>query len=559
MKKSSKKIRVVDFFCGAGGFSEGFRQQGFQIVKGIDFWQAAIDTHNLNHGLNDVVQNVLDFWGEHSGDIDAIERLEDTEFLIGSPSCVSFSMSNRAGKADKASGIHLIEAYLRVIAVKKNKKNSILKAWYMENVPRSRDFVRKGYTFKQLNLSAWAKQHGLKQNDVALRVRGAMLNAGDYGAPQERRRFIAGEWIATGEFVAPHKTHPIHKTVAEIREKMPRVNQSNIRKRLIDPNYSNIKLNTIQLTDHFYDTGVYKIDWENAKFLKTNHPFMGKMSFPENEERTSRTIMATRAASTRESLLYKSEYNREGDGEYRLPTIRELASLMGFPYVYQFTGSESVKWRQVGNSVCAHQSAALAKALRTKMGLKTVPDDKVDFSNLKNNFNKVENLNIFAEKIFNTPRKRQARARFRRHALKVGNMTVDLMNYHPDKKDDVASSWYVAAFFGTGDGYERKVFVDEERRDLEGVLRTSFRHFDEYKKRVGMLSCQSSNLQTTYEDDLHLKQKENPIFLLKELSKIISSYECYRSLIKTECIAHKKQVPLAQLMSAYGLLTVLRR
>ena len=32
-------VRVIDFFCGAGGYSEGFRQQGFLIVKGIDNWQ----------------------------------------------------------------------------------------------------------------------------------------------------------------------------------------------------------------------------------------------------------------------------------------------------------------------------------------------------------------------------------------------------------------------------------------------------------------------------------------------------------------------------------------
>lgn len=51
--------KVIDFFCGAGGFSEGFRQQGFKVIKGIDNWQLAIDTHNLNHNLNDTVKNVL--------------------------------------------------------------------------------------------------------------------------------------------------------------------------------------------------------------------------------------------------------------------------------------------------------------------------------------------------------------------------------------------------------------------------------------------------------------------------------------------------------------------
>jgi DNA (cytosine-5)-methyltransferase 1 len=32
----SNKLKVIDFFCGAGGFSEGFRQMGYKIVYGFD-------------------------------------------------------------------------------------------------------------------------------------------------------------------------------------------------------------------------------------------------------------------------------------------------------------------------------------------------------------------------------------------------------------------------------------------------------------------------------------------------------------------------------------------
>ena len=558
-KDLTHNLKVIDFFCGAGGFSEGFRQQGFKIVKGIDFWQPAIDTHNLNHGLQDFAKNILDFWGEDSADVAEIEQLEDTEFLIGSPSCVSFSMSNRAGKADKSEGIQLIEAYLRVVAVKKHKKASVLKAWYMENVPKSRDFVREEYTFKQLNLEKWARANKLRPNDVALRVDGVMLDAGDYGAPQERIRFIAGEWVRTGAFVAPAKTHRTRITVSRIKGKMPRPNQDNTRALLADPNYPLLKLRAKRLTDHFYDTGVYKIDWENAEFLKTNHPYMGRMSFPENEDRTSRTIMATRSSSTREALLYQSEYQRNGDGQYRLPTIREIASLMGFPYVYQFRGSESTKWRQIGNSVCPHQSAALAKALRVKMGLKPILDEEVDFSELASNHDEVENLNTFTEKVFDAPRKRQQGARFRRHVLKIGNMTVDLMNYHPDKMDTMAHSWYVTAFFGTGQGYQYKIFSDKDKKKLRSELKRSFEYLEDYEKRIERLDIQTNKLQLVYEKDLHLEQRDNPISRLKRLASIVTSYSVHRNLVETRCITDKDTVPLAQIMSAYGLLTILKQ
>ena len=38
-----KNMKVADFFCG-GGFSEGFRQAGFEIVFAVDKWEPAVNT-----------------------------------------------------------------------------------------------------------------------------------------------------------------------------------------------------------------------------------------------------------------------------------------------------------------------------------------------------------------------------------------------------------------------------------------------------------------------------------------------------------------------------------
>jgi len=554
-------MRVIDFFCGAGGFSEGFRQQGFDIVMGVDKWQPAINSHNLNHQLKDTVKDVLDFWGNDSADIEEIEKLEDVEVLIGSPSCVSFSMSNRAGKANKTDGIRLVESYLRVIAVKRNKEGSVLKAWFMENVPKSRDFIRESYNFEQLNLSDWALQIGRKPTDIALNVKGSILNAGDFGAPQERKRFIAGELVETGEFVLPVKTHYKHKTVSDIKSKMPKVTTSKwSTDKFTDPNYPNITLPVEELTDHFYDTGVHKIKWEKAEFLKTNHPFMGKMSFPENEERTSRTILATRSAGSREALLYESEFNKKGDGQYRLPTVREAASLMGFPYAYQFFGSEGTKWRQIGNSVCPHQSSALAKALREALQLDPISDQEVDFTYLESNYKFIENLNVFQETKLPPAGKRKDNARFRRHAFKLSNMTIDLMNYHPDRKDKVAKEWYVVSFFGTGTGYRKKIFSADEIEDIESALNSEFPMFDVFKKQVTdtLGKADKLSLQDSFENDLNLEKSENPILILKKLESLIFQFdESSTKKIFNFSLLPKKNVPIAHLMSAYGLLNLI--
>ena len=90
------RLTVIDFFCGAGGFSEGFRRAGYDVIMGIDNWQPAITTHNFNHGLNDNIKSVLDF-----ENIEEINKLPDTDIIIGSPPCQLFSLSNQGGNANK--------------------------------------------------------------------------------------------------------------------------------------------------------------------------------------------------------------------------------------------------------------------------------------------------------------------------------------------------------------------------------------------------------------------------------------------------------------------------
>lgn len=519
------KLTVIDFFSGAGGFSEGFRQQGFDVLRGIDFWEPAVRTHNLNHGLDDTPENVLDYYGETSDDVERIESLPDTDVIIGSPSCVTFSMSNKGGKADKTEGLKLIFAYLRVVAVKKHKAGSRLRAWLMENVPNSGNYVKHDYTFSDLNLELWAINNKIEPDSVALTLNGVVLNASDYGAPQRRTRFICGESVTDGQFPLPEPVKHHNILLKDIKSKMPKPNLKKPTGTWIDPNYPSLKVSASQISDHFYDTGLYITEWEQSRNLKVMHPFMGRMSFPEDENRNSRTVTATRSISSRESLIYKSEYDRIGHGEYRTPTIREAASLMGYPYTYQFFGSESMKWKLIGNSVSPQVSAALAKAILIKEGLKTVASKDIDFSNQKENYLSIDNLNTFSPAVLDKIKLRREGSRFRRSLYKGQNMTVDLLNYNPATKD---SEWCVTTFYGTGSDHKYDILTKKQYKELREVLSSEFSLFDEFSlelsSALGDISLDPALLQTTYEKDSTISHPQNPIVLVSTLEKIFNKY-----------------------------------
>jgi len=563
MKDLKATPQVIDFFCGAGGFSEGFRQQGFEIVMGIDNWPLAIETHNLNHGLKDVTKDVL----ELASSVDDINSLPDTEVIVGSPPCVLFSHSNNGGNSDKAPGIKLIEAFLRIVAIKKHQRPSKLRAWFMENVPNSKNHIEQSYTFRRLNLEDWAKERKINPDTIALNVasHGEILNTADFGTPQKRDRFLCGEIVASQKF-PDLKLFKVkqHRTVRMIRSKMPPPNMGKSNKIYSDPNYLSLKLPAEEIADHFYDSGIYECQWQDALWLKTNHGYMGKMSFPENEDKPSRTVMATQSASTREALIYKSEYERKGDGEYRLPTIREVATLMGFPYSYRFVGGENNKWRQVGNAVSPHLSSALAKSVRLAMGLQVISDSEIKFESVNTDKLKdIENLNTFKKARLDDPPKKNPKASFRRHPFKDGNMTVTLTNFDPDVKPHKPNphepiKWFSSIFFGAGKDYKVKVISPNGFKHIGKLIEaqhnsqgTNF--ISKFEKHFHKIIGSSSKFQDAYTGG-NASEVHNPRRLVDEIGQFILKNEPDERFTKVpDWISDKEKIPTRQVLTIYAI------
>ncbi|WP_205959304.1 DNA cytosine methyltransferase [Flavobacterium rivulicola] len=562
MNNKSDNLTVIDFFCGAGGFSEGFRQMGFEIKYGYDYWKPAVDTFNHNFNLECEVKNILDF----KTSIEEIDNLPNTDVIIGSPPCVSFSSSNKSGTADKSLGVDLTETFLRVVAVKKHQPNSTLKAWFMENVVNSKRYLQTTYTFKDLGLEEWAKKHKIGANNVAIDLydNTTIINSADYGSIQSRKRVISGEIIKKKKLVIPKPTHqqkesqlslPLYNSISLIKGNFPSPFEKKSTAKIKDIQYK-IEIEKDKITDHFYDTGVYEIEWKFSKYWKTNHPFMGKMSFPENENKPSRTITATKIANSRESIIYKSEVKRKGDGEFRLPTVREAAIIMGFPITYQFIGGENNKWRLVGNAVCCSVSRAFAKIVLDELKIKH--EDELQVAT-EPNLKGVLNLNNYSLKTFNNPPIKNKGSRFRRHPIKEGNLTVTLSNYDIEKGGKATGKWLTSIQYGTGKGFPIQHIEDGYYKTLESIISKypSGKLFikiinNGFSEKIG----NATQLQEMYEVQKSNNTILEPTELVDEVKRIIDKIDIEEpQFIQNGTIVFesKKIIPTKQLFALYAI------
>jgi DNA (cytosine-5)-methyltransferase 1 len=153
-----KKLKVVDLFSGAGGFSEGFHQAGFEVVAAVDNDEKALAAHEHNHPETE--HYLIDVTKE-----DIAEILADwnADVVIGSPPCKKFSNANPARNWDE--GMELVDEFFRVI------DELDPKYWVGENVPPSQKPIEDKY-----------------------HTSGYLLNAANFGAPQTRHRYFFGNF-----------------------------------------------------------------------------------------------------------------------------------------------------------------------------------------------------------------------------------------------------------------------------------------------------------------------------------------------------------------------------
>jgi DNA (cytosine-5)-methyltransferase 1 len=164
---------VIDLFCGAGGLSEGFRQAGYHVLAGNDFFEAAGETYAQTHREAKFLPGPIQHYTAADFLKAAHLRPGELDVLAGGPPCQGFSVYNhQRGLHDERSSLYL--EYLRVV-------EGLQPNWVvLENVT--------GMTSAGGGAAVHAIVSGL--NSLGYEVRAEILKAEEYGVPQERRRIV---------------------------------------------------------------------------------------------------------------------------------------------------------------------------------------------------------------------------------------------------------------------------------------------------------------------------------------------------------------------------------
>jgi len=309
---------VIDLFCGAGGFSKGFQDIGFNIVLGIDNFEPVAKTFKLN--FPNAIVICEDIKSIYSDEIQSYFKGKIPHVVIGSPPCEPFTAANPNRRERPLDRLYVDpqgQLTLEFIRIVKQLKPEV---FIMENVPQIMEGELKRALIREFKSAGYEK--------IFFNV----LKAEDYGTPSHRVRvFISNIPIR------PKRTHK-KIIVEEALKNLPPPGSLNVMNHDVPP-ISRRKLRKIR-----------RLKWGQA--LVRYHGFRGRQ-LPNLIRLHPKKIAPTVLGSSRFIHPY----------EDRFLTVREQARLMGYPDNFVFLGGRDVQYNQVGESVPVPLSKAIAEVV----------------------------------------------------------------------------------------------------------------------------------------------------------------------------------------------------
>ena len=345
-----KKIKVLDLFSGCGGLSLGFKMAGFEISGAIDNDADSIQTFKKNFKKSKSLIK----------DINKINKKEikknfnNIDVIIGGPPCQGFSNANRWQKEYNDPRNLLFLKFIEFVKIIKPKMLLI------ENVSGilSRS---KGQIIN--NIKEILNENGYK-------VDYKLLNASEFGVPQIRKRvFIVGNRLSSIDFfenLKKRKKVTVKDAISELYA-LEEKDEKKLNGKL-DNNYIKYlrKKNSKVLNHDIVYPAISTIEkikhvkqgenWQSipVKLFKNNRNNRHSSAFKRlKEDDFSVTIDTGNAHSNYFHPIY-----------HRIPTPREAARIQSFTDNFEFIGSRTSQYRQIGNAVPPLLSKEIAKIFK---------------------------------------------------------------------------------------------------------------------------------------------------------------------------------------------------
>lgn len=370
-KLEMARLTAIDLFCGAGGLSEGLRQAGFSVLAGNDFDDAAGETYAATHAdakfLGGPIQSLsADDFLRASGLVRG-----ELDVLAGGPPCQAYSVYNhQRGMHDDRSS--LFREHLRMV-------DGLQPKWVvMENVT--------GIFSAGGGSAVAAITEGFRELGYSVEYR--ILKAEDYGVPQERRRVVFMGNRTGDPIVWPVPTHgpglQPYVTVADAIQDLPAIGNGE----------------TYGPASYLSKAGsVYQREMRHGSERVLNHaaPRLAAINLermrhipqggswrdipfdllPEGMKRAKRSDHTKRYGRLRweglsSTILTKCDVHW---GAYIHPeqdrslSVREAARFQSFPDWFEFLGSPTDQYIQVGNAVPPLLGRAIGETLRGRREL----------------------------------------------------------------------------------------------------------------------------------------------------------------------------------------------
>lgn len=327
-------MRIVSLFSGAGGLDIGFKNAGFEVIWANEFDKVIWDTFEKNFP-----NTVLD--RRSVRDIPS-SNVPDCEGIIGGPPCQSWSEAGTLKGIEDKRG-QLFFEFIRILRDKNPK------FFLAENVSGMLASRHKDALENIKNL--------LEKSGYTLSF--SLLNAVDYGVPQDRKRvFFIGIRNDLGfkfQFPAPlANKYVLQDVIYDIKNSALPAEEKQ---------YTNGEKCT--LSNHEYMTGGFSSifmsrnrvrSWHEPSYTiqaggrhAPIHPQAPKMGFVEQNKRI---------------------FIQGKEDLYRRLSIRECSRIQTFPDDHIFYYKNLIAgYKMVGNAVPCNLAFCLAKGIKEQMAL----------------------------------------------------------------------------------------------------------------------------------------------------------------------------------------------